>query len=365
MSGTRDAIGMRHTARLLRDRVDSAARTQGLPRDTALGQARAAATRLADLAGAAGRSSAARLGAGTPRSDGLRFDGLRADARRIVRLVDAYAGAVPLLPLHRIALRGASVGALASRMSARLDAPPGGPGPTEAAGEPVGGDWAPDGGAAHASFARVLSGTHCVFAGRSVIWTAPPPAGADIDGMCAQWAPVVRGFATACRRERLDGLLLPLPAEHGDTLARLSASVRRLLGGLVARTARSRGDLADPERPGWHLTLGGERMFVLSMAPCYPADHARHTFGEPYTFVLLQPDSAFDRAVSPGSGGLIAAAVRERIRRRYAAHGQPYDLSITLSPFEAHRFVKPLAVGDPPVRWWAADQHAERPGGSA
>jgi hypothetical protein len=98
-------------------------------------------------------------------------------------------------------------------------------------------------------------------------------------------------------------------------------------------------------------------MFVVTMAPCYGADQSRYVFGEPYTFVVFQPDSAFDRVVKPGNHGLISASTRREIRARYGGNGRAYDSAISSSPFEAYRFIKPLAVGDAPVRWW--DTQAE------
>ncbi|WP_459651009.1 YqcI/YcgG family protein [Kitasatospora sp. Ki12] len=191
-----------------------------------------------------------------------------------------------------------------------------------------------------------------MFAQRSTIWAAPDWNGSTLADAMDPWSRALAGFAEACRREALDGVLMSLPSSFGATVNGLAYTTRQIVEGLAARDPRGRGDARSPEREGWYFSFAGERMFVIAMASCYSPDHARHTFGEPFTFLLLQPDSAFERAVSPGSDGLISGAVRSRIRELYARHGRPCDVSITLSPCEAHRFVKPAALGDPPVRWW-------------
>lgn len=60
---------------------------------------------------------------------------------------------------------------------------------------------------------------------------------------------------------------------------------------------------------------------------------------------------AFSRHLPDGDVGKSRRS-REEIRLRYTNAGRPYDLAITLSPYEAHRYVKPAQAGQPPVNWW-------------
>lgn len=352
------ATGMRSTARLL---SESAAQVfLGSRAETVafLDSAEGAAAELARLIGKHA------IPYSLPMGRGRIAEGLRADTATIERLVDAYSGAVRLTAWQRLRLRKASLAVLLGRVSARIGAlraacasGQGGLGHAEVSLKVGGGvdcgDWSPVSGEQAEAFGRVLGRTQCVFARRSVIWMASW-TGRCIDDAVRAWAPLVRGFAEAARRDPVDGLVLALPGSFGDSVDRLAATTRQVLDGLAAEDGRGRRGLRSPERQGWYFTFAGERMFLVTMAPCYPADHARHSFGEPYTFLLLQADHAFDRAVSPGSGGIISSAVRSRIRELYDQHGRPYDLAITLSPFEAYRFVKPLGLGEPPVRWWEA-----------
>ncbi|WP_169813486.1 YqcI/YcgG family protein [Nocardia vaccinii] len=198
----------------------------------------------------------------------------------------------------------------------------------------------------------MLEQSSCVFAVRSNIWVAPSPTTEMLRSSFDEWwIPNFRGFIAASKRERIDGFLLCLPARYGSTLPNLAATTRDLVAAIGRHD--SRGSRRNrPETPGWKLTFEGRRLFVITFAPCYPESNSRSCFGENHTFILIQPDEAFERAVTPGDGGLISMRVRHRIRDRYASRGQGYDHSISESPVEAFKFVKPIAAGDPLVRWW-------------
>jgi hypothetical protein len=291
---------------------------------------------------------------------------LRDDAHAIEKLAACYVGARRLPVLHRIRYGATSIGVLSRRLKVQIELLQAalGNAPEEPMAqdisvfEEIPGDWSPMFGAPADSFARIQRETHCTFARKSTIWTAPQFNTGTISGIIPAWARALRGFTRAMRVEPLDGFLMPLPREFGENLDSLATTTRQILAGLAATDGPMRCDLRRAGRPDWYFRFAGERFFLITMAPCYGPAHARYSFDEPYTFLLLQPDRAFDRAVSPGSAGLISAAVRERIRERYRQNGRPYDLAITLAHGEALRFVKPLELGDPPVRWWEAQAGA-------
>lgn len=201
------------------------------------------------------------------------------------------------------------------------------------------------------TFDRVLQSTPCPFAKRSVIWHAPEVGEIDSARAVETLRRTLRGFTRACRVERIDGYLLTLPAEYGETLDELSRTTKRIVDLLARPTGTYRWNWS-PGHRRWHLRYDGHRYFVLTMAPCYPRQTSRHAFGADRTFILLQPDAAFDRAVRDEDYGLISWEVRNSIRSKYEKNGQPYDASLSESPVEAHRFVKPLLQGQGPVRWW-------------
>jgi hypothetical protein len=215
----------------------------------------------------------------------------------------------------------------------------------------IGPDWNPSAGGP-SPFNNVVRTTPCVFARQSRIWHSPQLN--EIESLAAQQAIrcTLRGFSRACRPERLDGYLLTLPAKYGITVGRLAETTRSVVDLLVASPCARWRPCRSPRHPSWHLRFARHRYFVLTMGPCYPREHSRHSFGAAATFILLQPEAAFDRVVRPQDSGLIAQSVRSAIRQQYHANGQAYDITITESPVEAQRFVKPLVIGGDPVRWW-------------
>jgi YqcI/YcgG family. len=132
----------------------------------------------------------------------------------------------------------------------------------------------------------------------------------------------------------------------------LAEFVGRVVRAIVANDSAEARCLDEPiERPGWWLTFGGVELFVLTFAPCYPQTHSRWSGGTDSVFLLIQPRSAFARRRRPGRRSL-GHRVRRSIRRRFAQQGMDYDVGLAESSIEAHQFVKPIAIGDPPVRWW-------------
>ncbi|MFZ0231314.1 MAG: YqcI/YcgG family protein, partial [Mycobacterium sp.] len=101
----------------------------------------------------------------------------------------------------------------------------------------------------------------------------------------------------------------------------------------------------------WWFSFGGEKLFVLTFGPCYPITNSRYGFQTSCSYLVFQPIHAFSRHLPDGDVGKSRRS-REEIRLRYTNAGRPYDLAITLSPYEAHRYVKPAQAGQPPVTWW-------------
>jgi hypothetical protein len=104
----------------------------------------------------------------------------------------------------------------------------------------------------------------------------------------------------------------------------------------------------------WWFTFASQPFFVVTFAPCYGPDSSRFAFGSKATYLLFQTRDSFVRRWD--RDGRIPLASRARIRSAYAAAGRRYDLRLTLSPFEAHRYVKPDALGRAPVRWWISGE---------
>lgn len=112
---------------------------------------------------------------------------------------------------------------------------------------------------------------------------------------------------------------------------------------------------AEIEDPGWWFSFGGQKLFILTFGRCYPRSSSRYGFETDHTYIVFQPIHCFSRRIPDGAVRKSRQA-RSQIRRRYEDAGRPYDLAITLSAFEARRYVKPTRLGEPPVRWWQERQ---------
>jgi len=189
----------------------------------------------------------------------------------------------------------------------------------------------------------IQESTHCSFARTARIcgapeWVATLPLEDNVD----RALPSFLRFLRVARDQRLDGYVFEAVGdEFGSSIQQLARTTRRVLTYLSER---------DPAQTYW-FSLAGERLFVLTFAPCYGTDSSRYGFEQESTFILFQPEHSFDRKVPPGQA-VIPDFIRRRIRDEFAAHNRSYDLAITLGRYEAHRYVKPLRFGDPIVRWW-------------
>lgn len=167
------------------------------------------------------------------------------------------------------------------------------------------------------------------------------------------WLPAIVRFVEVSEECKLDGLLLEMPGPgYGDSIEALGQTTARVLRFLSS--ADPAGDhrmAAEIEDPSWWFSFGGQKLFVLTFGPCYSCYSSRYGFETAHTYLVFQPIHCFSRRIPDGATQR-SQRVRRQIRQRYQASGRPYDLTITLSPFEAHRYVKPASLGDPPVKWW-------------
>jgi hypothetical protein len=97
------------------------------------------------------------------------------------------------------------------------------------------------------------------------------------------------------------------------------------------------------EEPDWWFTFARQPFFIVTFAPCYGPNSSRYAFGLAATYLLFQTRDSFVRRWDRNHR--LAPESRARIRDAFADAGRPYDLALTLSPCEAHRYVKPQGIG--------------------
>lgn len=206
-------------------------------------------------------------------------------------------------------------------------------------------------------FEKIRSASACTFAMRSHLiglpaWRAEASVEENLRGHLAT-------LELLCSDEGdppIDGLVLEAPGAYGESVDDLADFVGEVVCTIVANDPAGGRCLDEPiDQPGWWLTFASMELFILAFAPCYPRTHSRWSEGVDSVFLLIQPRSAFARR-RRGGGDTLGQGVRRSIRRRFADRGMDYDVTLAESPIEAHQFVKPIAVGDPPIRWWVSRQ---------
>jgi FPC/CPF motif-containing protein YcgG len=204
------------------------------------------------------------------------------------------------------------------------------------------------------SFQRIIDLSQCAFAPRAKHDCLPPfPSDRPIADHIRSIRDELVQFVTSSRETRFDGFVCEFPdPKFGDTLDNLKRTVREVLNALSDQDPAGRHSMReDITKPEWFFSFAGERLYLVTFAPCYPADSSRRTLGDPTTYLVFQLHHSFERA-RPEGGEEIVPKIKEVIRARHSAAGCPYDVAISLDPREAYRFVKPLKLGEPSVEWW-------------
>lgn len=203
-------------------------------------------------------------------------------------------------------------------------------------------------------FERIANASACPFA-RAGTHVAGPEWRADFS-IVENTARVAADLADLLGTGRMDwdGYVLEFAEQAAPaSIANLGELLRELLTAMATMDPCGRNCMALPvETKGWWFRFGPQRFFVLMLSSAYPLSHSRSTLGVPGTFVLFQPEHAFDNALRKLDS--VTPQLRQNVRKAFAAQGRSYDPSLSESPYEVHRYVKPLQSGDPVVRWWLA-----------
>jgi hypothetical protein len=205
-------------------------------------------------------------------------------------------------------------------------------------------------------FAHLQERVECPFARASRHAAAPPwdqELGwtVNLDRAAEAFARAADALLHRASRDHLDGFVIEIREPGaGDSVASLARTTRRLLLGLAERDRpRAPEPLGDVESRAFWFRFADVRCFVAVFAACYPPSSSRFAHGLPDPLFVFQAEAAFTRLFRDGRS---LTAARPGVRRAFATAGRPYDASLSESPYEAYRYVKPLHAGDPVVRWW-------------
>lgn len=217
-------------------------------------------------------------------------------------------------------------------------------------------NWDPSTALSLDRFRETVVKTLCPFAQRAKIWGAP-----DVDDKkdfahnVSQIADVLRRFCRVAPSEGLDGFVirLDMPAQIRD-LTSFSSAFLELARGL-GRANKEAGldnpmewDISSPE---WRFTFGGVSFFITTFAPFYRGDHPRFSWCRNSAFIFLQPEFSFDHH-GIHSGNHKRGSIKESIRQYFSKNSIGYSSELVEQPLEALKYIKPLQLSDPPVKWW-------------
>ncbi|MDE9499951.1 YqcI/YcgG family protein, partial [Xenorhabdus bovienii] len=125
-------------------------------------------------------------------------------------------------------------------------------------------------------------------------------------------------FFKNAQKNKHDGLLLIFEDESlGNTLNNLSHFTHRFILALSKIFPSVYVQNNPKKESAWFPSIEGEFFFVVSFAPCYPKSSPRYTWGDPRTFVMLQPGSTFERNT------VIIEKLRKSIQAKFQIEGRP------------------------------------------
>lgn len=206
----------------------------------------------------------------------------------------------------------------------------------------------------HGRFQGIIENSACVFAHRSINISAPRwNTERDLQFNLRNIRASFYRFVELSSELELDGFIIEIPeAIAGTNLTKMGGLLHHILRDFSEHDPANENCMSEEiESPQWWFKANGQRVVVLVFASFYDSTHPRHTGGLPFSYILFQPIHTFERRAR-NEVLEISTEARERIRAVFAAQGRPYDETISLSSFEAYKFLKPMRVGEAPIRWW-------------
>jgi NTP pyrophosphatase (non-canonical NTP hydrolase) len=145
-------------------------------------------------------------------------------------------------------------------------------------------------------FGNIVRSTDCIFATRAKIWGSfDYNQSMSIEENMSRNIGLLERFNKVAFYEGLDGFVIEVLGDDGDTLINLSDTVRRVLKYFSDNDPSGIHCMdQDKLRPDWRFSFGGKTFFITTFAPCYPENHPRHSKNPSSVFIFLQPEFSFD-----------------------------------------------------------------------
>ena len=208
-------------------------------------------------------------------------------------------------------------------------------------------------GSSLSKFSRVIRASKCPFARKAKLMGRTVALQDGLTQQVEGLKPMMIEFTDVARKRRLDGVVIEITAPAGVlTLPRFCSVFNSTLRTLAANDPVQPNCFAgDILEPNWQFSFNGMRFFVTTFAPFYDLRHPRFSHAPESAFIYLQPEFSFDQH-GIHSNNPQRESVKAGIRRDFLLAGYHLDVSLIEQPHEAFKYIKPLSVGDAPIRWW-------------
>lgn len=204
-------------------------------------------------------------------------------------------------------------------------------------------------------FAQIINSTACPFAPKSKMefsdkWDEGKSFDENIDTLAIR----LKEFTNTCESREMDGFIMEVTGKDSPTdIESLAKLLKKTLTNLESRDEKSDKALEkDILDPSWQFTFNGSRLFIITFAPFYPESSPRHSPRKDGTFIFFQPESSFHLHIPHPESDPRTVNLKVKIRDAFKKQGRPYDESIVNSKSDSLKYIKPLNIGDPVVKWW-------------
>ncbi len=193
----------------------------------------------------------------------------------------------------------------------------------------------------------------CSLEKQAKIQFATPPWDSDLslEENLARSIESLNGFIENVEKDKLDIWIFTIcDRRYSINLRILAKTTNRILSYLSDNDPARTNILGQAiETSEWKFSYANVKFFIIVMAPCYPHHHPRSSHSEILSYFLFQPIISFKRLNIKEHGSM---RMRTAIRRDFARRGSPLDEDLMDTEFEAYKYVKPIEIGDSPIKWW-------------
>ena len=206
----------------------------------------------------------------------------------------------------------------------------------------------------NSNFQKLFINTLCPFAKDAQFWLSPVwIKGSPFKENCSKITDSFQTFIAEGISQGFDAFIVEIVEENSIySLSSWSNFLFHFLEAVHKSDRHSQRFFTDNiENMSWDFTYEGHRFFIPTFAPFYRSNHSRYSHAEHSAFIMFQPDSAFDK-VGINSRTANRKELSEKVQSVFRQKGIDYDIKLVRGSLKAHRFIKPLEVGDLPIEWW-------------